>query len=121
MAFDPGRLCEVIRAEYERWQTLIGLEDPYKTGDTLGIWDALNAHFLIADYFYREGEGIGGIGPKDVEMLHSALYRPHVGFREHRKWVDKFDICATLLYGILWITPFTTQISGPPFCSAYIT
>lgn len=98
--FDSSVLCDEIRAEYERWLGIIG-EEIYASAATLGIHDVLKAHFLIANYFYLEGEGLGGIGPMTPDHLHSTMYRQHVGSGATRKWTDKFDICATLVFGIV--------------------
>src|SRR5262245_60894950 len=94
-------LCPEVLAEYERWRAQLGSDDPYAGRDTLGIHDVLREHFLIQDFFYREGQGMGGIGPKSLNLLHSAVSRQCIG-----KWTDKFDICATLLYGLVKNHPF---------------
>lgn len=94
-------LAEPIQQEYDRWLSEVGEDDPYAGPDSIGIQEVLRAHFLIADYFYAEGEGIGGIGPKNIELLHSALYRQFVGFDGRFKWVDPFDKCSTLMYGLI--------------------
>lgn len=96
---------EPLKREYERWLSLIG-DDPYNGSCVIGIHDVLRAHFLIVDYFFSEGEGIGGIGPKDLNMLHSAVNRQIVGFGLNRKWTDPLDICATLFYGLIKNHPF---------------
>lgn len=57
--------------------------------------------FLIANHFYLEGEGIGGIGPKSVELLHSAVYRQFVSLGGTLKWERLFDVAATLFFGII--------------------
>lgn len=94
-------LAPPIRKEYERWVAQIDPVDPYSGANTIGLIDVLKAHFLVADYFYQEEEGIGGIGPKNLDLLHSALYRQFIGFGGVTKWTYKFDICATLFYGLI--------------------
>lgn len=101
-----ARLAEPVQGEYERCHAAIGDQDPYVGPFTLGIHDALWAHFLIADFFYAEGEGVGGIGPKDLNLLHSALYRQHISYGGQPRWHDKLDIVATLLYGLIKNHPF---------------
>ncbi|MDK2746999.1 MAG: type II toxin-antitoxin system death-on-curing family toxin [Brevundimonas sp.] len=100
MMFDSSVLCDDIRGEYDRWMLSAG-DDIYASSTTLGIHDVLRAHFLVANYFYLEGEGLGGVGPMSLDMLHSTLYRQHVAVGSTRKWTDRFDICATLVYGIV--------------------
>lgn len=63
--------------------------------------DVLRAHFLIANHFYLEGEGLGGIGPKSIPLLLSAVDRQFVGYGGTPKWTDRFDICATLFFGLI--------------------
>ncbi len=93
-------LAPVIQQEYDRWNTLIGDSDPYVGRHCLGIKDVLKAHYLIANKFYVEQAGMGGIGPMSLDKLHSVMGRQHVGFEGKTKWTDKFDICATLMYGL---------------------
>ena len=96
-----------IESEFERWMVLVE-EDPYASPTTIGIYDVLKAHFLIIDYFIteRDGEGVGGIGPKDIDRLHSAVYRQFVEFDGHQKWPDPLQKCATLIFGIVKDHPF---------------
>ncbi|MDX1454047.1 MAG: type II toxin-antitoxin system death-on-curing family toxin [Gammaproteobacteria bacterium] len=68
--------------------------------------DVLRAHFLIVDHFYSEGRGIGGVGPRDPNLLHSAVYRQFVSFDGNDKWKDPFERCATLVYGLVKDHPF---------------
>lgn len=93
-----------VKEEFERWLSEAG-EDNYSTQKTLGIADTLRAHFMIVDFFVEEGSGIGGIGPKDLGLLESALYRQFdvLGFREER---DYSYCAATVLYGIINNHPF---------------
>jgi len=97
---------EVIRKEFLRWAKHFGAEDPYQSSDTVGINDVLRAHFLIADYFYTKDTGLGGIGPRDPNLLHSAVYRQFVSFGGIDKWSTSFERAATLLFGIITDHPF---------------
>lgn len=98
-------ICSEVRAEYERWMREFP-DDPYSAGNTVGIYDVLRAHFLIADYFFDAGAGIGGIGPRDSSLLHSAVYRQFVSFGGMEKWRNEYERCATLLYGLVKDHPF---------------
>ena len=40
-----------VAAEYKRWMSLIGRADPYVGKVTIGIHEALQAHFLLVDFF----------------------------------------------------------------------
>lgn len=99
-------LAPAIKKEYDRCLAQIDSVDPYLEINTIGIQDVLRAHFLVADYFYKEDGGIGGIGPKNLDLLHSALYRQFIGFGGVAKWTSKFDVCATLFYGLIKNHPF---------------
>ena len=95
-----------LQREHERWKEAIGLDDPYRTSQALGIHEVLHAHFLIAEFFSDYGEGMAGIGPRDINLLHSALSRQHVGFGNKDKWNQGIDIAATLFFGLIKDHPF---------------
>jgi death-on-curing protein len=99
-------LLPEIQQEYERWQKKIGTQDPYQSPKTVGLRDVLWAHFLLIDYFTRKGEGYGGVGPRDLNLLHSALHRQFVGYGHLLKWREDLDRCATLFYGLIMDHPF---------------
>lgn len=95
-----------VEEEFSRWQTLVGPADPYFDKYTVGIHEVLQAHFLLVDYFSKIGEGIGGIGPKNIDMLHSALSRQFVQFGGKPKYTDRVEVAATLMYGLIKNHPF---------------
>lgn len=117
--FDSSVLCDEIRSEYDRWLIAAG-EDIYASPTTLGMHEVLRAHFLVANYFYLEGEGLGGIGPMSMDLLHSTIYRQHVGMAATRKWTDRFDICATLIFGIVKNHAFQDANKRTAFLSALL-
>ncbi len=94
-----------IEKEYTRWKEIVGPE-VYTCNLCIGIHDVLRAHFLIASFFSEQEEGIGGIGPRDVDLLHSALVRQTVGFGKITKWNSELDIPATLFFGLIKNHPF---------------
>ena len=96
---------EALLREYDWWLKQVG-DDPYAQDCTIGIHDVLRAHFLLVDYFLKEGEGVGGVGPRDLGLLHSAVSRQIVSFAGKRKWSDEIDLCATLYYGLIKNHPF---------------
>lgn len=89
-----------IQEEYDRVASEIQNANISLGPNSLTIGEILRAHFLIANYFYLEGEGLGGIGPKDIGLLESATYRQAVSFGGTPKWTNLFDITATLFFGI---------------------
>ncbi|WP_081689030.1 type II toxin-antitoxin system death-on-curing family toxin [Inquilinus limosus] len=99
-------ILDYIHSEHNRWLIQIGADDHYAGQTTIGIREVLKAHFLLAEYFANTGEGLGGIGPKDLNLLHSALSRQFVQFGGKPKWNDRIQICATLLYGLIKNHPF---------------
>lgn len=100
--FDNDR----IRDEFIRWSNYFGAEDPYHSAKTVGMKDVLRAHFLIADYFYSKDTGLGGIGPREPDLLHSVVYRQFVSYRGSDKWKTSFERAATLLFGLITGHPF---------------
>jgi len=95
-----------VKSEFDRWYKHFGEHDPYTANDNIGIHDVLRAHFLIVDYFYGKDYGIGGIGPRDPNLLHSAVYRQFTGFEGKEKWGTPFERCATLIFGLVKDHPF---------------
>jgi death-on-curing protein len=89
-----------VEAEYHRYLELL---EPLERlpRPCLSVDDVLRAHFLIANHFSQEGEGIGGIGPRSTELLQSAIYRQVVSFGGISKWDRLFDISATLFFGLI--------------------
>lgn len=95
-----------LNDEYNRWTQQIGPQDPYYGKVTIGIHEVLQAHFLLADFFAQTGEGLGGVGPKNVDLLHSALNRQFAEFGGKPKWTNRLDICASLMFGLIKNHPF---------------
>jgi prophage maintenance system killer protein len=90
-----------LQEDYERWKGEIG-EEPYSSPKTIGIFDVLRAHYLIIDFFATEhGEGVGGIGPKSLTILHSTLNRQFSGYDGKVKWKTDYEICASLFWGLV--------------------
>ena len=105
MSFDNPQ----INREYVRWCKKIGVaEDQEAGGDKLSVGEVLRAHFLIAEFFVDENNGLGGIGPRDknADLLQSALSRQFTGYGDKQKWTDAFDIAATSLFGLVKNHPF---------------
>lgn len=80
--------------------------EAYDGKGIVGIHDVLRAHFLVLDYFSRLGQGAGGVGPRSINLLHSAVSRQMVGFEGRHKWKDDLEVCATLFYGLIADHPF---------------
>jgi death-on-curing protein len=95
-----------IEEEYERWKNIVGLDDPYQSDDTLGLHDLLTAHFLIIDYFAEKKYAFGGVGPRNLDLLHSSLSRQFTGYGGAKKWNGIFENCATLMFGLIMNHPF---------------
>ncbi len=84
----------------------MGGDDPYTSKETVGLHQVLKAHFLIVDFFAQEGGGVGGVGPKSIDLLHSAIYRQFVSYGGKDKWATPLEKCATLLFGLVKDHPF---------------
>jgi death-on-curing protein len=76
------------------------------TAIEIGLRDLLAAHFLIVDYFAEKKYGIGGVGPRSLDLLHSALSRQFTGYGGARKWNGLYENCATLMFGLVMNHPF---------------
>ncbi|MBI3170396.1 MAG: Fic family protein [Chloroflexi bacterium] len=94
-------ISKELQEDYERWKNEIG-EDPYVSHKTMGILDVLRAHYLIIDFFAHEREeGVGGVGPKNLNLLHSTLSRQFSGYQNKEKWNTDLEICASLFWGLV--------------------
>jgi prophage maintenance system killer protein len=94
-------ILKELREDYDRWKHEID-EDVYIGHNTIGILDVLRAHYLVIDFFAREhGEGVGGIGPKSLNLLHSTLNRQFSGYGGKVKWNTDLEICASLFWGLV--------------------
>jgi death-on-curing protein len=94
-----------VQSDYDRVVSQIGT-DPFGSQSTLGLLEVLRAHYLIADFFITEQRELGGVGPKDLKLLESALYRPWVEFGGTAKWSDPIEKAATTLFGLIKDHPF---------------
>lgn len=66
----------------------------------IGVEKVLEAHYLLADYFLHHGEPMN-YGLRDPSLLVSALDRQTVGSGSKTKWIEPFDIAATLFFGLV--------------------
>lgn len=97
---------ECVQMEYSRCVESIGPGDPYLGKFSIGLHEVLQAHFLLIDFFFDVGEGIGGVGPKSTNLLHSALARQFAEYGGKPRWTDRIEICASLMYGLIKNHPF---------------
>ena len=107
-----------IRAEYDRVLSALSEEDETSIQGYLSTADIIRAHFLIANHFYLVGEGLGGIGPRDLNLLRSAVSRQTVSLGGTLKWIDRFDVCATLFFGLIKNHAFYDANKRTAFLSA---
>lgn len=95
---------------YQKSLNEVGQFEAPSSAKDLSVLEVLRAHYLIADYFVRDGvgdgKGLGGIGPKSVDMLVSAVSRQNVSFGGVEKWVTVHQRAATLLFGLVMNHPF---------------
>lgn len=94
-----------VQKSYD-WSVKSFAEEDYIHDKHLNILEVLQAHYLIVDMFFELGEGIGGVGVKDVNMLCSALSRQNTCFGSVCKYKTVFDIAASILYALVKNHPF---------------
>lgn len=100
------RIAKELRYEYERWCQQIPPQPPHEVGKVI-IEDALKAHVLLLDTFSKDaGEGVGGVGPRSMTLLASAIDRQNVGLGSASKWTNIFEWSATTFYGMIKNHPF---------------
>lgn len=90
-----------LRQVYEKSVIDLHRLNVYTPDNCHSVWEVIRAHFLIADFFYSRGEGIGGVGPRDLPLLVSAVSRQWVGFDSALKWNTTYERSATLLFGLV--------------------
>lgn len=109
-----------LQREFEYWESQIRPSDLRVDSSSLSIRDVLRAHFMLAEFFQARGEGIGGVGPRDLQLLNSAVFRQFTSFGNQPKWQDRFEICATLFYGLIKDHPFHDANKRTAFlCALY--
>ncbi len=98
-------LGKELQSEFDRYINLVGTSDLHNA-HALDVHDVLKAHFLIAEFFAESGNKLVVVGPRDVNLLHSALGRQHAGYGQERKWATPIQMAATLFYGLIKDHPF---------------
>lgn len=68
--------------------------------------DVLDAHFAIADFFYKDDYGMAGVGFRDVGVFVSTIERQFIQFDGKPVLQSEFEVIATLLFGIIKNHPF---------------
>lgn len=106
-----------VQEEYERWKSKL---PQYGYDDGLSYQDVLEVHFVLADMFYGRAAGLGGIGPRSLDLLVSAVSRQHVGYGGQVKWSRIEELAATLLYGIVLNHPFHDANKRTAFLSTLL-
>ncbi len=94
-------IFEHLRADYRRWRRELRLDEGGEVPYPLKIDDVLRAHYLLCDYFMREGEDIAAVGPRDLVLLPSAVSRQGAGYGAVSKWPEPIEQIATLFYGLV--------------------
>lgn len=82
--------------------------------------DVLDAHFSIADFFYREDYGMAGVGFRDVGNFVSTVERQYAEFGGAPIAENEFDEIATLVFGIIKNHPFYDANKRTAFLCALI-
>lgn len=109
-----------IRQEYNRVIELTAAYSDIIESNTVSLRSVIKAHFQIANHFYLEGNGLGGVGPKDLGLLHSAVFRQVVEYDGRRKWSSPFEVAATLMFGLIKNHPFFDANKRTAFlCAVY--
>lgn len=106
-----------IEQEYERWRRQL---PPCDYSGGLSYDDVLSIHFVLSDMFYGIGSGIGGIGPKSLDLLISVVSRQYVSFAGQDKWSKPEELAATCLYGIVLNHPFHDANKRTAFLAALL-
>jgi|SRR5579872_1312890 len=104
-AADLPFLSPQLKKEYVRCCGQLGREANATAGE-VDSRTVLRAHFLVAEYFLGPNRGMSAVGPRNVQLLQSAVSRQYVEYQGYRKWTDPFDVAATLFFGLVKNHPF---------------
>ncbi|GGO31405.1 hypothetical protein GCM10010991_17390 [Gemmobacter aquaticus] len=97
------------RLKDERWRiggAVPAMGDRKLRVHHLSYDDVLDAHFAIADFFYRDEYGMAGVGYRNLDLFISTVERQFVEFGGVQLSRNEFEDIATLLYGIIKNHPF---------------
>ena len=73
----------------------------------LSVEEVLRAHFLVANFFADDNNGMGTTGPRNGgRLLLSTMARQTVEYDGRSKWHGLFQIAATMLFGLVKNHPF---------------
>lgn len=89
-----------LRDDYERTINSIKNFHEFDREGFISFDDVLRAHYLIADYFSDEEQGIV-YGVKSEALLGSALGRQFTGFSGVDKYRTAIELCGTLFFGLI--------------------
>lgn len=96
----PAGLGPELAAEFERWCKQLDAE-VMECQYSVTAADVLRAHFTLAAHFGSSGDGFGGVGPRSLQLLQSAVSRQFVSLGRARKWTTLYELSATLFYGLI--------------------
>jgi death-on-curing family protein len=109
-----------IDQEETRWETLLGDGGLPFDRTAISLHEVLQAHFMLIRFFNDVGEGIGGVGPKDPNLLVSALARQFAEFAGKARYDSPLDKVASLLYGLVKNHPFHDANKRTAFLTAML-
>lgn len=99
-------LTKSLLAERERQLSSLPIFRNAQGAHILTYEDVLDAHFCIADFFSREGYGMGGIGVRNSDLFVSTVERQFTGYQGFIVYDTPYEQIATLCYGIIKNHPF---------------
>ena len=97
----------VLERDYGYWCAELAGAPRMRDG-VLSLFDVITAHYLLAEFFADEAQGMGGIGPRDSDagLLSSTVSRQTIEYFGATKWNNEFETAATLMFGVIKNHPF---------------
>ncbi len=92
-------LQKSLLEEYCFWEGRLTAFDKSKFSDFISTEEVLKGYYILIDYFLSQGETLS-YGIKDFTLIGSAVGRQFTAWRGKSKWTDKYQIAATLFFGI---------------------
>lgn len=94
-----NNLPSYLQEEYDLWYQKLNDFDKSEFPDYISTKEVLDGYYILIDYFHSQGETLN-YGVKDFNLISSAVSRQFTEWNKKRKWTNKYDIAATLFYGL---------------------
>ncbi|MFM9860228.1 Fic family protein [Pseudoxanthobacter sp. M-2] len=115
---DESSLSPKLALNYRHYLEKIDEIDYSGDRPHLTCEDVIDAHYLICDHFLNLGEGIAGFGPRDFNLLSSAVGRQLASAGGEFVYEDLWEVASSLIFGLINDHPFHDANKRTAFLSS---